>query len=157
MKWKTLEKILLVTRLIGLLFFIYTIICFGVTEKYNLDGIGNHSAYKLYWNILVACCLFLLFDCVAQIIKVANPQYIAPYIIQAILYTASVALVIIMIANYPNLVCDGNRNISLSFWSKAEQIQCVREFVIFDSLYIGGRSLLYFIVLVLGRNKRTMN
>ncbi|MBR5908158.1 MAG: hypothetical protein IKZ50_07205 [Bacteroidales bacterium] len=128
MKWKTLEKILLVTRLIGLLFFIYTIICFGVTEKYNLDGIGNHSAYKLYWNILVACCLFLLFDCVAQIIKVANPQNIAPYIIQAILYTASVALVIIMIANYPNLVCDGNRIISLSFWSKAVDDRLIQPY-----------------------------
>ena len=156
MKWKTLEKILLVTRLIGLLFFIYTIICFGVTEKYNLDGIGNNSAYNHYWNILVICCLLIVIDCIAQIIKVANSKKFLPYI-QALVYIASVALVIILIANYPNLVCEGNRNISLSFWSKAEQIQCVREFVIFDSLYIGGRSLLYFIVLVLGRNKRTMN
>lgn len=151
MKWKTLEIILLVTRLIGLLFFIYTTICFGVLEEYNLDGIGNESAYTLYWNCLLVCCLFILIDCIAQIIKVANPKVTVSYIIQALLYIASVAIVIIIIANYPNLICDGDRNYSLSFWGKAEQIRSVRECVIFDSIYIGGRSLLYFVILVLNR------
>ena len=93
MKWKTIEIILLVTRLIGLLFFIYTTICFGVLEKYNLDGIGNYSAYNLYWNCLVICCLLVFIDCIAQIIKVANTNVSVPYIIQAVLYIASVALV----------------------------------------------------------------
>ena len=157
MKWKTIEIILLVTRLIGLLFFIYTTICFGVLEKYNLDGIGNNSAFDLYWNCLVICCLLVFIDCIAQIIKVANTNVSVPYIIQAVLYIASVALVIMMIANYPNLICDGDRNYSLSLWSKAEQVQSVRECVIFDNLYIGGRSLLYFIILVLRRSRSTLN
>ena len=149
MKWKTIEIILLVTRLIGLLFYIYTTICFGVLEKYNLGGIGNNSAFNLYWNCLVVCCLFIFIDCIAQIIKVANPKVTVSYIIQALLYIASVAIVIIIIANYPNLICDGDRHFSL--WSIEDQIQSVRDCVIFDSLYIGGRSLLYFISLVLNR------
>lgn len=155
MKWKTIEIFLLVTRLIGLLFYIFTTICFGVLEKYNLGGIGNNSAFNIYWSCLLVCCLFIFIDCIAQIIKVANPKVTVSYFIQALLYIASFALVTIIIANYPNLICDGDRRFSL--WTIEDQIQSVRECVIFDSLYIGGRSLLYFIILVLGRNKRSLN
>lgn len=154
MKWKTLEIILLFTRLIGLLFYIYTTVCFGVLEKYNLDGIGNNSAYNLYWNCLLVCCLFIFIDCIAQIIKVANTTVSVPYIIQAVLYIASVVLVILLIANYPYLICDGDRNFSLSLWSKAEQVHSVRECVKLHSTYIGGRSLLYLFVLAIGRRRK---
>ena len=153
MKWKTIEIILLVTRLIGLLFYIYTTICFGVLEKYNLDGIGNNSAFDLYWNCLVVCCLIIFLDCIAQLIKVVNPKLSGPYFFQALLYVASVALVVVMIVNYPNLICDGDRNYPLSLWSIEDQIQSVRECVIFDSSYIGGRSLLYIIMLFIGKRK----
>lgn len=69
MKTKTVEIITLVTRILGALFFIYTVLCFGVLEKYNLGGIGNDSAYTLYWKCLTICCLVLAFDIVVQIIK----------------------------------------------------------------------------------------
>ena len=149
MKWKTIEIILLVTRLIGLLFFIYTTICFGVLDRYNLGGIGTKAAFSLYWKCLAVCCLLIFVDCVAQTIKVANPKVPGSYVLQALTYIASFALVIMIVTNYPNLICDGDRNITL--WSIEDQIQSIRESVIFDSSYIGGRSLLYLITLSIGR------
>ena len=41
MKTKTVEIITLVTRILGALFFIYTVLCFGVLEKYRRHGIGT--------------------------------------------------------------------------------------------------------------------
>jgi len=89
MKWKTIEKVLLATRVIGLLLFIYSTICFGVLDRYNLGGIGTNSAFLLYSNCLVVCCLLILIDCIAQIIKVANPKVSGAYVSQKLIYIAS--------------------------------------------------------------------
>ena len=93
MKQKTVEIITLVTRILGALFFIYTVLCFGVLEKYNLRGIGNYSAYTLYWKCLDICCLILVSDFVVQIIKLAAPNASWPKTVQTILYLASFILV----------------------------------------------------------------
>jgi len=152
MKWRTLEKTLFVTRVLGLLLFLYSTICFGVLEQYNLDGIGTNDAFALYGRCLWAGCICIFLDCLGQGIKLAKPKAIWAYIFQALVYIASFALVITTIANYPNLICERNTFYS-SLWSIDEQIQGVRECVIFDSTFIGGRSLLYLITLFVGWKK----
>lgn len=154
MKWKTVEIITLVTRLLGVLFIIYKTLCFGVLEKYNLGGIGNNSAYDLYWRYLNICCLVFVLDFVAQFFKLASPNSIGPRIIQAFLFLFSFVLVILISTNYPNLICDGDRHEVTALWTIEDQIKNVRESVVFDSLYIGIRSLVYSALLILGVIKR---
>ena len=80
MKWKTVEIITLVTRLFGVLFIIYSTLGFGVLEKYNLQGIGNNSAYALYWRCLIISCVVFVLDFVIQIFKlVAYSHDIDPH------------------------------------------------------------------------------
>ena len=150
MKEKTVEIITLVTRILGALFFIYTVLCFGVLEKYNLRGIGSDSAYHLYWKCLDICCLILVSDFVVQIVKLAAPNASWPKTIQTLLYLASFILVAVMVANYPGLICDGDRHEITALWPIEEQIKSVRECVIFDGLYIGIRSLVYSLLLAKG-------
>ena len=155
MKWKTVEIITLVTRLFGVLFIIYSTLCFGVLEKYNLQGIGNNSAYALYWRCLIICCLVFAFDFVAQVFKLAFPNSLGPRVFQALLYLSSFVLVIVISINYPNLICDGDRRDVIGLWAIEDQIKSVRESVVFDSLYIGIRSLVYSIILIIWvSNKR---
>ena len=60
MKWKPVEIILLVTRLLGVLFILHSTLCFALLEKYNLQGIGYDSAYIFYWRCCVACCVVFI-------------------------------------------------------------------------------------------------
>lgn len=153
MKTKTVEIITLVTRILGALFFIYTVLCFGVLEKYNLGGIGNDSAYTLYWKCLNICCSVLAFDIVVQIIKLAAPNASWPKTVQTLLYLASFILVAVMVASYPGLTCDGDRHEITALWPIEEQIKSVRECVLFDGLYMGIRSLVYSLILVKGKQR----
>ena len=153
MNWRTVEKITLFTRLFGVLLFIYTTLCFGVLEQYNLRGIGNHSAYLLYWRCLVISCLVFVFDFVAQIFKLlSNSSW--PRYCQAFLYLSSFVLVVLISTNYPNLICDGDRYDLVGYWTIEDQIKSVRVSVIYDSLYIGIRSLAYSVILLLEVSKR---
>ena len=130
-----------------------TVLCFGVLEKYNLGGIGNDSAYTLYWKCLDICCLVLAFDIVVQIIKLAAPNASLPKTVQTLLYLASFILVAVMVASYPGLTCDGDRHEITALWPIDEQIKSVRECVIFDGLYMGIRSLVYSLILVKGKQR----
>ena len=151
MKWKTVEIITLVTRLLGVLLIIYTTLCFGVLEKYNLGGIGTNDGFDLYCRYLVICCLVFVFDFIAQIIKLALPDSSWPRVVQTLLYLSSFVLAILISTNYPNLICDGDRHESL--WAIEDQIKSVRESVVFDSLYIAIRSLVYSAILFLRARK----
>lgn len=149
MKWKTVEIITLLTRFLGVLFILYTTVCFGVLEKYNLRGIGNYSAYDLYYRCLYICCLVFVFDFIAQIIKLALPNSSWPRYLQALLYLSSFVIVILISTNYPNLICDGDRHSITALWAPEYQIESVRGSVVFHSLYIGIRSLVYSVILLL--------
>ena len=153
MKWKAVEIILLVTRLLGVLLILYSTLCFALLEKYNLQGIGYDSAYTIYWGCLVACCLVFILDFLAQIFKLAHPEASWPSMVQTLLYASSFILVVLIIADYHFLVREGDRYDVIGVCSIEYQIQLIRESVIFDSLYIGGRSLFYSIMLVL-KSKR---
>ena len=153
MKTKAVEIITLVTRFLGALFFIYTVLCFGVLEKYNLRGIGNYSAYTLYWKCLNICCLILVSDFVAQILKLAARNASWPKTVQTLLYLASFILVAVMVASYHGLTCDGDRHEITALWPIEEQIKSVRECVLFDGLYMGIRSLIYSLILVKGKQR----
>ena len=153
MNWRTVEKRTLITRFFGVLFIIYITLCFGVLEKYSLKGIGNNSAYFLYWRCLVICCLVFVFDFVAQIFKLlSNSSW--PRYCQAFLYPSSFVLVILISTNYPNLICDGDRYDLVGYWTIEDQIKNVRASVIHDSLYIGIRSLAYSVILLFEVSKR---
>ena len=154
MKWKAVEIILLVTRLLGVFLIIYSTLCFGLLEKYNLQGIGYDSAYILYWRCLVACCLVFILDFLAQIFKLALPKVSWPSIVQTLLYAVSFILVIKIVVNYHYLIGEGDRYDVIGICSLEYQTQLIRESVIFDNLYIGGRSLFYSIMLVLGRDRK---
>ena len=154
MKWKTVEIITLVTRFLGVLFIIYSTLCFGVLEKYNLQGIGNNSAYALYWRCLIICCLVFVLDFVAQIIKLALPEESGPRFFQTLLYLFSFVLGILISTNYPNLICDGDKYDLVGLWAIEDQINSVRECVVFDSLYIGIRTLVYSVILFWGERKK---
>ncbi len=154
MKWKTVEIITLVTRLLGVLLFICTTLCFGVLEQYNLKGIGNNSAYHLYWLCLIICCLVFAFDFVAQVFKLAFPNSLGPRVFQALLYLSSFVLVIVISINYPNLICEGDRHDVIGLGAIEDQIKSVRECVAFDSLYIGFRTLVYSVILLLWVSKK---
>ena len=147
MKLKTVEIITLVTRFLGVLFIIYLTLCFGVLEKYNLQGIGDNSAYALYWKCLIISCLVFVLDFVIQIFKLVslNSSWLGFY--QAFLYLFSFVLVILISTNYPNLICDGDRYDIIGMLAIEDQIKSVRESVVFDSLYIGIRSLVYSMIL----------
>lgn len=132
MKWKAVEIILLVTRLLGVLLILYSTLCFALLEKYNLQGIV---------------------DFLAQIFKLAHPEASWPSMVQTLLYASSFILVVLIIADYHFLVCEGDRYDVIGVCSIEYQIQLIRESVIFDSLYIGGRSLFYSIMLIL-KSKR---
>lgn len=157
-KWKRVETITLFTRLLGVLFLIYTVICFGVLEKYNLGGIGTNRAYYLYWKYQGICCLVLSFDLVAQIFKLSLPKAVWPWYFQALLYLSSIILVILIAINYPGLICEGDRHEVL--WTIEAQIKSIRECVVFDCLYMGIRSLVYSAMLLprikAGRVKEAM-
>ena len=136
-----------------MLLFIYTTLCFGVLEQYNLRGIGNHSAYHLSWRCLVICCLVFVFDFVAQIFKLfSNSSW--PRYCQALLYLSSFVLVVLISTNYPNLICDGDRYDLVGYWPIEDQIKSVRVCVIHDSLHIGIRSLVYSVILLFEVSKR---
>ena len=154
MKWKTVEIITLVTRFLGVLFIIYSTLGFGVLEKYNLQGIGNNSAYALYWRCLIICCLVFVLDFITQIIKLALPEEAGPRYFQALLYLSSFVLVIVISTNYPNLICEGDRHDVIGLWAIEDQIKSVRECVVFDSLYIGIRTLIYSVILLLWVSKK---
>ena len=142
MKWKTVEIITLVTRFFGVLFIIYLTLCFGVLEKYNLQGIGDNSAYALYWKCLIISCLVFVLDFVIQIFKLVSLNSSGLRFYQAFLYLFSFVLVILISTNYPNLICDGDRYDIIGMLAIEDQIKSVRESVVFDSLYIGIRSRL---------------
>ena len=110
MRWKTVEIITSVTRLIGVLFIIYITLCFGVLETYNLRGIGTYDGYGLYWRCLATSCLVFVLDFIAQIIKLVLPVSRWPRYFQALLYLSSFVIVILISTNYPNLICDGDRH-----------------------------------------------
>ena len=75
--------------------------------------------------------------------------------IQAFLYLFSFVLVILISTNYPNLICDGDRYDIIGMLTIEDQIKSVRESVVFDSLYIGIRSLVYSMILIIWvSNKR---
>ena len=155
MKWKTVEIITLVTRFFGVLFIIYLTLCFGVLEKYNLQGIGDNSAYALYWKCLIISCLVFVLDFVIQIFKLVSLNSSGLRFYQAFLYLFSFVLVILISTNYPNLICDGDRYDIIGMLAIEDQIKSVRESVVFNSLYIGIRSLVYSVILVLWvSNKR---
>ena len=154
MKWKTVEIITLVTRFLGVLFIIYSTLSFGVLEKYNLQGIGNNSAYALYWRCLIICCLVFVLDFVIQVFKLASLNSSGPGLFQAFLYLFSLVLVILISTNYPNLICDGDRHDVIGLWAIEDQIKSVRESVVFDSLYIGIRTLVYSVILLLAGYKQ---
>ena len=154
MKWKTVEVITLVTRFLGVLFIIYSTLCFGVLEKYNLQGIGNNGAFALYWRCLIICCLVFVLDFVIQIFKLALPEESGPRWFQALLYMFSFVLVIMISTNYPNLICEGDRHDVIGLWAIEDQIKSVRESVVFDSLYIGIRTLVYSVILFYGGSKK---
>ena len=155
MKWKTIEIITLVTRFLGVLLIIYSTLSFGVLEKYNLQGIGNNIAYALYWRCLIICCLVFVLDFITQIIKLALPEEAGPRFFQALLYLFSFVLVILISTSYPNLICDGDRHDVIGLWAIEDQIKSVRESVVFNSLYIGIRSLVYSMILIIWvSNKR---
>ena len=147
MKWKTVEIITLVTRFFGVLFIIYLTLCFGVLEKYNLQGIGDNSAYALYWKCLIISCLVFVLDFVIQICKLVSLNSSGLRFYQAFLYLFSFVLVILISTNYPNLICDGDRYDIIGMLAIEDQIKSVRESVVFDSLYIGIRSLVYSMIL----------
>ena len=147
MKWKTVEIITLVTRFFGVLFIIYLTLCFGVLEKYNLQGIGDNSAYALYWKCLIISCLVFVLDFVIQIFKLVSLNSSRLRFYQAFLYLFSFVLVILISTNYPNLICDGDRYDIIGMLAIEDQIKSVRESVVFDSLYIGIRSLVYSMIL----------
>ena len=147
MKWKTVEIITLVTRFFGILFIIYLTLCFGVLEKYNLQGIGDNSAYALYWKCLIISCLVFVLDFVIQIFKLVSLNSSGLRFYQAFLYLFSFVLVILISTNYPNLICDGDRYDIIGMLAIEDQIKSVRESVVFDSLYIGIRSLVYSMIL----------
>ena len=92
MKWKTVEIITLVTRFFGVLFIIYLTLCFGVLEKYNLQGIGDNSAYALYWKCLIISCLVFVLDFVIQIFKLVSLNSSGLRFCQAFLYLFSFVL-----------------------------------------------------------------
>ena len=154
MKWKTVEIITLVTRFFGVLFIIYLTLCFGVLEKYNLQGIGDNSAYALYWKCLIISCLVFVLDFVIQIFKLVSLNSSGLRFYQAFLYLFSFVLVILISTNYPNLICDGDRYDIIGMLAIEDQIKSVRESVVFDSLYIGIRSLVYSVILVLWVSKK---
>ena len=155
MKWKTVEIITLVTRFFGVLFIIYLTLCFGVLEKYNLQGIGNNSAYALYWRCLIISCVVFVLDFVIQIFKLVSLNSSGLRFYQAFLYLFSFVLVILISTNYPNLICDGDRYDIIGMLAIEDQIKSVRESVVFDSLYIGIRSLVYSMILIIWvSNKR---
>ena len=91
-------------------FFAYTVLCFGVLEKYNLTDIGNYSAYHLYWKCLEIACVLFVLDFLVQIKKLASPSAPWPKTIQTLLYLASFILVVVIVANYPGLICEGDRH-----------------------------------------------
>ena len=148
MKRETVEIITLVTRFLGVLFFTYTVLCFGVLEKYNLTDIGNYSAYHLYWKCLEIACVLFVLDFLVQIKKLASPSASWPKTIQTLLYLASFILVVVIVANYPGLICEGDRHEIAGLWPIENQIKSARECVIFDAVYIGIRSLVYSLTLV---------
>ena len=154
MKWKTVEMITLATRFIGVVFIIYTTLCFGALEKYNLESIGNNSAYDLYWSCHVICCLVFVLDFITQIFKLASPDSSWPRLVQALLYLLSFVLVILISTYYPNLICDGDRHEATALWTIEDQIKSVREFVVFNSLYIGIRTLVYSVILLFGVSQK---
>ena len=63
--------------------------------------------------------------------------------------TGLAELVILISTNYPNLICDGDRHDVIGLWAIEDQIKSVRETVVFDSLYIGIRSLVYSVILII--------
>ena len=73
--------------------------------------------------------------------------------VQTLLYASSFILVVLIIADYHFLVCEGDRYDVIGVCSIEYKIRLIRESVIFDSLYIGGRSLFYSIMHVL-KSKR---
>ena len=153
MRWKTVEIITSVTKFIGVLFIFYITLCFGVLEKYNLRGIGTYDGYGLYRRCLVTCCFVFVLDFIAQIIKLALPGSRWPRFFQALLYLSSFVIVILISTNYPNLICDGDRH-EYMLWAIEDQINSARESVLFDSLYIGGRSIVYSVLLIFWASKK---
>ena len=155
MKWKTVEIITLVTRFLGVLFIIYLTLCFGVLEKYNLQDIGDNSAYALYWKCLIISCLVFVLDFVIQIFKLVSLNSSGLGFYQAFLYLFSFVLVILISTSYPTLICDGDRHDVIGLGALEDQIKSGRESVAFDSLYIGIRSLVYSMILIIWvSNKR---
>ena len=61
---------------------------------------------------------------------------------------------ILISTNYPNLICDGDRHDVIGLWAIEDQIKSVRETVVFDSLYIGIRSLVYSVILIIWVSKK---
>ena len=90
---------------------------------------------------------------IAQIIKLALPVSRWPRLFQALLYLSSFVIVILISTNYPNLICDGNRH-EYMLWAIEDQINGARKSVLFNSLYIGGRSIVYSVILLFWTSKK---
>lgn len=155
LRLRTIERITLITRFLGVWFMIYSTICFGLLEKYNLTDIGNNYAYILYWRYLWLVVLCFSADFVLQAIRMVNPVRKWIRASQIAVYCISCVLAVLILANLPDLICNGDRNsgMTMSLWSLENQIDSVRSCVMFDCSYICVRSLVYFVILVIGRRK----